>query len=173
MELIGVYSIPVIIAVAGFAILFSKKELFDEFLKGGRDGFITSIKILPSLVILVCATRMFSASGTLDYICDFFSNFMGFVGIPRELIPVMLVRPISGSAATAMINNLFAEHGPDSFAGRCASILMGSSDTIIYTLALYFSACEIKRTRHALVASFLILGFCTYISIMLTKIFYY
>lgn len=172
MDIIGAYAIPVIIALAGAAILFSKNNLFDEFLKGGRDGFITSIKILPSLVMLICATRMFSASGALDLVCDIVGTVTRRIGIPDSLIPVILTRPISGSAATAMVNNLFSADGPDSFAGRCASIIMGSSDTIIYTLAMYFSAAGIRKTRHALPASFIILIFCTLFSLMLTRVFF-
>ena len=172
MDIIGTYAIPVIIALAGAAILFSKRDLFEEFLKGGRDGFVTSVKILPSLVMLICATRMFSASGALDIVCELIGTFTRRIGIPDSLIPVILMRPVSGSAATAMVNNLFSTDGPDSFAGRCASILMGSSDTIIYTLAMYFSAAEIRRTRHALPASFIILAFCTLVSVVLTNAFF-
>lgn len=172
MDIIGTYAIPITLALAGAAILFSRKDLFAEFLKGGREGLSTSMKILPSLVMLLCATRMFSASGALDIVCNIFGIFTRKLGIPDSMIPVFLMRPISGSAATAMINNLFSSDGPDSFAGRCASILMGSSDTIIYTLAMYFGAAEIRRTRHALPASFIILVFCTLLSLLLTRIFF-
>ena len=88
------------------------------------------------------------------------------------MLPVIFMRPISGSAATAMINELFAEQGPDSFAGRAASVLMGSSDTIIYTLSMYFGAVGIRRTRHALPAAFLTLIFCTLFSVWITGIFF-
>ena len=154
-------------------ILFSKFDLFDEFLKGGRDGFVTSIKILPSLVMLICAVKMFQASGALDLLCNAVGRVTDVFHLPKDLIPVIVMRPISGSAATAMITNLMETSGPDSFAGRAASILMGSSDTIIYTLAMYFSAAGIKKTRHALPASFVILLFCVFVSCFLTKVFFY
>ncbi len=172
MDIIGIYSIPTLIAIAGGVLIFAKKDLFNEFLKGCREGISTSFKILPSLIILICATKMISASGALDLICSTIGEFTGKLGVPTEIIPVVLMRPISGSASTAMINNLLSEYGPDSFAGRCASILMGSSDTIIYTLALYFSAAEIRRTRHALPASFIVLAFCTVLSVALTHMFF-
>ncbi len=173
MDLIGTYSIPAIISLAGALILFSRTDLFDEFLKGSRDGFVTSIKILPSLIILICATKMFAASGALDLICSVVGKPLAYLGLPDSVIPIIFMRPISGSATTALANNLFVTEGPDSFAGRCASIIMGSSDTIIYTLAVYFSAVEIKRTRHALPASFIILAFCVAVSVILTKFFFY
>ena len=115
---------------------------------------------------------MFSAGGALALVCDIVGTVTRRIGIPDSLIPVILMRPISGSAATAMVNNLFSADGPDSFAGRCASIIMGSSDTIIYTLAMYFSAAGIRKTRHALPASFIILIFCTLFSLMLTRVFF-
>lgn len=173
MNVIGIYSIPAVIFLAGALILFSRVDLFDEFLKGGREGFVTSVKILPSLVILICATKMFSASGAMDLICSTLGSCLERFGLPDSVIPIIIMRPISGSATTALANNLFATEGPDSFAGRCASILMGSSDTIIYTLAVYFSAVEIKKTRYALPASFIIFVFCVFASVVLTKVFFY
>ncbi len=173
MEIIGIYSIPIIIAFTGVAMLFSKKDLLGEFIKGSREGFAVSLKILPSLILLICATRMFSASGAMTVVCDFLGDFTRRLGIPDSVIPVVIMRPLSGSAATATANNLFSTEGPDSFAGRLVSILMGSSDTIIYTLGLYFTASGIKRTRYALPASFLLLACCLVYSILLTKAFFY
>ena len=172
MDIIGIYSIPTLVAIAGGLLIFTKRDLFNEFLTGCKEGISTSFKILPSLIILICATKMISASGALGLICNTLGAFTEKIGIPTEIIPVIIMRPISGSASTAMINNLFSEFGPDSFAGRCASILMGSSDTIIYTLALYFSASEIRRTRHARPSSFIVLAFCTILSVILTHIFF-
>ncbi len=172
MQLIGSYAIPVIIAIAGIAMLISKKDLPTEFLKGAEDGMKTTVKILPSLVMLICASRMFSSSGALELICGFLGNFTEKIGLPGSLLPVIFMRPISGSAANAMISELFSAEGPDSFAGRCASIIMGSSDTIIYTLSLYFSSVGIKKTRYALPASFIILAFCILFSLALTRAFF-
>jgi len=173
MQFIGQYAIPFLIALTGLFILLSKKDLFNEFLKGGRDGFITSIKILPSLVMLITAVSMFSASGALDIVCRLLSGITNLFHVPKDLIPIILMRPISGSATNAMLIHLLETSGPDSFSGRAASIIMGSSDTIIYTLAMYFSAAGIKKTRHAMPASFLILGFCVLLSGILTKLFFY
>ena len=172
MENIGTYSIAIIITCAAFAVLFSSKDCFSAMLKGTREGFVTSVKILPSLILLICATRMLAASGALEYLCTLLSCIAKPLGIPTEIIPLIIIRPVSGSAATAMADTLFSSYGPDSFAGRCASVLMGSSDTIIYTLSMYFGACGIKHTRHALTASFLVLGFCVILSVLLTRLFW-
>ncbi len=172
MQILGVYAVPIIITLAGAAMLFSGKDLFCEFIKGAREGLSTNLRILPSLILLICATRMFAASGALQLLCGIFGTLLRPFGIPESMLPVIFMRPISGSAATAMINELFASEGPDSFAGRAASVLMGSSDTIIYTLSMYFGACGIKRTRHALPAAFLTLVFCTLFSVWITGLFF-
>lgn len=171
MRELGVYSIPFIIAACGVILFFSRGELFEEFIKGARDGMKTCADILPCLVLLLCAVKMFSASGALDILCHSLSGVFSIFGIPEEMIPVILMRPVSGSAANAMIINLFKTHGADSFAGRAASILMGSTDTIIYTLAMYFSAAGIKKTRYSLFASFILFAFCTLISCYILKLF--
>ncbi len=172
MQIIGTYSIPVIILVTAIAILLSKNDLFNELIKGCRDGFTTSVKLLPTLIILICAVRMFSASGGLELLCNILSKITEPLGLPKELIPVILTRPISGSAATATIDNLYSQYGPDSFAGRCASVLMGSTDTIIYTLGMYFGAAGIKRTRYALPAAFILFIFSIAVSVTVTKIYF-
>ena len=172
MPALGVYAVPMILALAGTAMLFSHENLGDEFIRGTREGFATSIRILPSLIMLICATRIFAASGALKLLCGFGAYLRRPFGIPASMLPVIFMRPISGSAATAMINELFAEQGPDSFVGRAASVLMGSSDTILYTLSMYFGAVGIRRTRHALPAAFLTLIFCTLFSVWITGVFF-
>ena len=172
MPALGVYAVPMILALAGAAMLFSHENLGDEFIRGAREGFATSIRILPSLIMLICATRMFAASGALKLLCGFGAYLLRPFGIPASMLPVIFMRPISGSAATAMINELFAEQGPESVVGRAASVLMGSSDTILYTLSMYFGAVGIRRTRHALPAAFLTLIFCTLFSVWITGIFF-
>lgn len=171
-EIIGIYSVPAVMTVVGIILLSANEGLFSEFLSGAREGMKTCAEILPTLVILVTAVKMFSQSGALEALCGAIEKAAGTVGFPQELLPVLIMRPISGSAATATVKELFENSGADSFAGRCASIIMGSSDTIIYTLAMYFGAAGIKKSRHALPASFITLIFCAVLSVLLTKIFF-
>lgn len=171
-EIIGIYSVPAVITVVGIILLSASSELFSEFLCGAREGMKTCAEILPTLVILITAVKMFSQSGALDVLCSVIGKASGKLGFPKDLLPVLIMRPVSGSAATATVKELFESSGADSFAGRCASIIMGSSDTIIYTLAMYFGASGIKKSRHALPAAFITLGFCAFVSVLLTKIFF-
>lgn len=172
MQTIGIYAVPVLLALTGALMLFSKKDLSAEFIKGCREGLTTSLRLLPSLVMLFCASRMFACSGALEALIHVCEPLLSPLGIPKELLPILILRPISGSGTTAMIDELFREVGPDSFVGRCASILTGSSDTILYTFALYFGSVGVRRTRHAFPVAFFMLMFSTVLSVVLTRVFF-
>lgn len=168
----GVYFVPAILTLTAIVILFSSKDLFSEFLKGASSGLETCVKMIPILVILITAVNMFSVSGAMKMICGFFSKLLSKTGFPEDVVPLMLIRPLSGSAATATVNELFRKCGPDSFAGQCASIIMGASDTIVYTLALYFASVGVTKTRHAYPVAILTLIFCGIFSVVLARVFF-
>lgn len=172
VEKIGDFFVPAVLTIVGLLLLFTKKDLFSEFLEGANEGLKTCLGLIPMFVILMTAVGMFSKSGVMSNICEALSGVLNKIGFPPSITPLMIMRPLSGSAATAMVNNLFMTDGPDSFAGRCASIIMGASDTIIYTLALYFGAVGITKTRHAYPAAFITLIFCAAFSTFLTYIFF-
>ena len=168
-EKIGSCAAPVITLFAAILMLFSKKDIGKEFLDGAKSGVGLSLDLIPGMVMLVCAVKVFCASGAVDILMRLFGKALVFFGIPSDMLPLLLVRPFSGSASTALADSIFAQCGPDSFSGQCASILMGASDTIVYTLALYFGAADKKRTRYAFAASFAVLIFCTFVSVKLAK----
>ncbi len=165
------YLIPlVLVMLTACIMLVSKKPLGDAFLSGAKEGMETSFSLIPAMVMLIACVRMFCASGALDVLNHAVTPVFRFLGVPNELLPVVLVRPFSGSASTAIADSLFKDHGADSFAGKCASVLMGSSDTIVYTLFLYFGSVGIKKTRYAFPVSVIVLLFCTLLSVKLTEL---
>lgn len=172
INIIGTYSVPAVLMITALLLLRTDKELFSEFLDGAREGVKAGCDILPTMVILLTAVGMFSASGAGELLSFVLEKPMTLLGIPKEILPTVIVRPFSGSAANASVLQLFSDVGPDSFAGRCISVIMGSTDTIIYTLAMYFGAVGIKKTRYAIPASFMTMLFCTIISVWLTKLFF-
>ena len=172
MERIGLFAVPFFLTAIGLLMLFSSRPLFDAFLVGAREGLDTCFRILPTLVLLMTAVRMFTASGAMQALCTALGGAARALRVPEQMLPLLLVRPISGSAATAVMQSLLDSAGPDSFAGRAASILLGSSDTILYTLAMYFSAAGTKKTRYALPAAFLVFLFCTSLSCLLARLFF-
>lgn len=171
-NIIGTYSIPAVLLLVALLLLRRNKDLFSDFLKGARDGIQSCLDILPTLIILLTAVGMFSASGASGMLAEVLKAPMSKIGVPPEILPTVIMRPFSGSAANASVVQLFKDLGPDSFQGRCISVIMGSSDTIIYTLAMYFGAIGVKKTRYAIPASFLTMIFCVLLSVWLTRLFF-
>ena len=171
-NIIGTYSVPAVLFLVAILLLRKDKDLFFEFLEGTKQGMQTCIDILPTLVMLLTAVGMFSASGAKDILVSIVEKPANLFGIPSEILPTVIMRPFSGSATNASAMQLFTEIGPDSFPGRCISVIMGSSDTIIYTLAMYFGAIGVKKTRYAIPVSFLTMVFCTFISVWLCVLFF-
>lgn len=141
--------------IAGIVIfgVFKKVAVYDTFIEGAKQGLKTVIRILPYVVGFVFAINIFTASGCFDYIAAALSPILKPVGIPPEILPLALMRPFSGSASIGILTSILQKYGPDSFIGRSASTLMGSSETLFYTTALYFGSVGIKRTRYTVPAS--------------------
>lgn len=130
--------------------LLKKVDVFDTFLIGAKDGFDSTISILPSLVGLITAITMLKSSGALEIISKSLEPIANFLSIPKELFPLAILRPISGSGALAFIDRIFSDYGVDSLIGRVASVMMGSTETTFYTIAVYFGSVKIKNTKHAI-----------------------
>lgn len=130
--------------------LIKKVNVFDAFLSGAKEGISTSIQIMPALIALMTCVGMFKASGALDILSDFLAPAAGAVSIPKEVIPLALLRPISGSGSLVIFEDILSSHGADSIIGRIASVLQGSTETTFYTIAVYFSAAKVYETRYTL-----------------------
>ncbi len=150
-------------------MMFSKQASFDDFTDGAKEGISSAVKLLPTLIALVVAIKMLRASGAIDVISHALSPLLPKIGVPSELLPLLITRPFSGSAANASFYSLIEEYGADSFVGLCASVIMGSSDTMVYIIALYFSSVGIKKSRHAFVSAFLVMLFCIFFACFLCR----
>lgn len=166
------FILPSVVLCTAGMILISKKDLTKSFLDGCKNGLNTTVSILPSLILLVVGVNMFRASGGIDAVALVFSDVCAFLRIPREIVPVSLMRIISGSGATAMIKSLFETEGADSLAGLSASILLGSSDTIIYTVSMYLSYAKIKKSGYTYPLALFVMMFCTVVSCVIARTFY-
>lgn len=158
MAYIGVLCVPsLLLLILGFG-LYKRISVYDAFIEGAKEGLVTVFKIFPSLLGLISSVEMLRASGILDIIINLSGKITNLVGIPAETVPLMLMRPISGSGAMAIVTDLFKNYSPDSFSGLCASVMMGSTETTFYTIAVYYGAAGIKKIRHtakaALIADF-------------------
>lgn len=153
MTALSNWAIP---AVVGLIILWGWLRginVFDAFLSGARGGIGVALRIIPALVALITAVGVFKASGALDLLTHALSPVTERVGIPAEVVPLALLRPISGSGAMVIFNDLLARFGPDSLIGRIASVMEGSTETTFYTIAVYYGATSIRRLRHTVSSS--------------------
>lgn len=147
------YVVPVVLAGAALYALARRADVYAALTDGAAAGLKTVWRIFPSLVALLTAVYMFRASGALDGLTAWCAPALGWLGVPPETAGIMLVRPISGSAALAVAGEVMAAHGPDSTVGRTAAVMLGCSETTFYTVAVYFGAARIRRTRHTIPAA--------------------
>ena len=144
---------PIIILIIIICGLVEKNKVFDTFLEGASDGIKIVVKIFPTLIGLFLAIGVLRSSGILDLIINFLKPILDFLNIPYQIMPLALLRPISGSASIAISTDIMKQFGVDSNIGLIASTIMGSTETTIYTIAVYTSVVGIKRTRFVLWAS--------------------
>lgn len=145
--------IPGILAITACFSLHRKENVYSAMTDGAADGLRLLLTIVPSLIVLLCAISMLRASGALDVLSRWLSPVCHAVGLPPETLPLMLVRPFSGSAALAVGADLMREYGVDSLIGRTAAVMLGSTETTFYTISVYFGACGISRSRHTIAAA--------------------
>lgn len=149
------FVVPVVVVCIVVFGFLRGVPVFDAFVSGAKEGLQSTISILPTLVGLIMAVSMLNASGALDLLSSFLSPAAKVLGLPPQVMPLMLIKPISGSGATAVLTQIFKDNGPDSFAGRVASVMAGSTETTFYAVAVYYGAVEIKKTRHTIPAALL------------------
>lgn len=155
MEQIGAAALPVMVGLILFFGFAKGVPVFDVFLVGAKEGIRTSLKLLPTLIGLIVAVTMVRSSGLLERFGSLLGTLAGKVGVSPELLPLALLRPISGSGASAYTLNLLQQFGPDSETGKIASVLSSSTETTFYAIAVYFGACGYKRLRYTLPAALL------------------
>ena len=153
MNTFSLMIVPAIIAFVGIFALWRRCDVYGALERGTKEGIRTLLGILPSLAALLSAVHMLRASGAMDIAARILSPFTEFFGIPSECAPMALIRPFSGGAALAAGSELIETYGPDSYIGRMASVMLGSAETTFYTVAVYFGAISVNRTRYAIPAA--------------------
>jgi spore maturation protein B len=146
---VSTWAIPLLLLLIPLLAAIRRVKVYEVFVEGAKDGFTTAVRIIPYLVGMLVAIGMFRASGAMELVAAALSPVTGLIGLPAEALPVALLRPFSGSGTLALSTELLKTHGPDSFVGRLASVMYGSTETTFYVLAVYFGAVGVTRTRHA------------------------
>jgi len=144
------FIVPAVILGIVMYGLMQNVNVYDEFIKGAKNGFLTVIKIMPTLIGLMVAVGILRASGFLEFLGKLLGQFTSYIGFPGELVPLAIVRMFSSSAATGLILDIFKQYGTDSQIGLIASIMMSCTETIFYTMSVYFMAVKVKKTRYTL-----------------------
>ena len=153
MDLFFTMLVPLILTGTAIFGLCRGVDVYSALVKGAGEGLHTVFRIFPSLAVLMTAVAMFRASGVPEGLADLLEPLMGRLGLPPEVLPLMLVRPVSGSAALGVGAELMETCGPDSLVGRTAAVMLGSTETTFYTVAVYFGAVGVTRTRYAVPAA--------------------
>lgn len=147
---VSTYVIPIFVLIIVFYGIYKKVNIYECFLDGVVDGLKTVVNIIPALVAMIFAVNIFLSSDFIDFLLKGVGWVFDAINIPKEILPMALLRPISGTASLAIMSDIFVNYGPDSFIGRLASTLQGCTDTTVYVLALYFSSVKITKIRHSL-----------------------
>ncbi len=169
---IGDFAIPVMIFSVISYGLFKKADVYASFTEGVKSGIKTSVSILAPLIGLFAAIGALRASGACDMLAEFISPLCKVLNIPPDIIPFALMRPVSGSGSLAMAQDIFVNTGADSFASRAVSVMMGSSETTFYTIAVYFGAVKIINTRYTVKCALLADICCLFVSLAVCRLYF-
>jgi spore maturation protein B len=148
----GIFVLPAIIV--GFPLygLIKKVRVYEVFVEGAKDGFRVAVTIIPYLIAILFAIGMFRASGALDFLVDGLRPILGAIGFPPEILPMAIIRPLTGSGSAAIVAEMIEVYGEDSILVKMAGVMFGSTETTFYVIAVYFGAINVKNTRHAVPA---------------------
>jgi len=155
LDVLSAWAIPVLLAGIPVFALSRRVKVYPAFVEGAKQGFETAVRIIPPLVAILVALGMLRASGAMDALASAVAPVTSLLGIPASVVPMFLVRPLSGGGALGVVGDVLRSDGPDSHAGRLVSVMAGSTETTFYVLAVYFGAVGISRYRHALPAALL------------------
>lgn len=150
LSYISEFMIPILIFYIVAMGIAGKRNVYEDFMKGAKDGLHTVVKIMPTLIALMVAVNVLRASGFLEFIAELLKPLAEKINFPAPLVPLAIIKTFSGSGATGLLLDLFKEYGTDSMIGKIGSIMLSSTETIFYTMSLYFVTAGIKKTRYTL-----------------------
>lgn len=172
MEKIGLYAVPALIGIIVLTGLCRRIDLLKCFQEGAKEGLGSLVSVAPTLIGLIIGVNMLSASGFFELMAQWMAPVCRGIGVPQELLPLGLIRPVSGSGATAVLSSILTKYGPDSLIGKAASVMAGSTETTFYAVAVYYGAVGIRQTRYTIPAALMadicgMIGACLFTRLML------
>ena len=166
------YIIPLIVVTIIIYGIYKKVDIFDTFIDGVKEGMKLSINLFPTIFAMIIAITLITDSNIINYICNLLKPLFSRISFPTEVLPLALLRPISGSSSLVILNDILAKYGPDSFIGRLSSVMQGSTDTAIYIISMYFASIGIKKTKYSLTVGLLADLLSVIISFIMVNIFF-
>ena len=152
INLLSYFIIPTMLV--GFPLygLYKRVPVYESFVEGGKEGFQVAVRIIPYLVAILFAIAMFRASGAMDFLAKALAPVLGLIGMPPEVLPMVIIRPLTGSGSAGIVVDMIRQYGEDSILVKMAAVMFGSTETTFYVIAVYFGAVSIKKSRHAVAA---------------------
>ena len=166
------YFIPLVVIIIIIYGIYKKIDIFDTFIIGVKEGMKLSINLFPTIFAMIIAITMITDSGIINYICNLIKPLFIKIAFPTEVIPLAILRPISGSSSLVVLNDILTRYGTDTLIGRLASVMQGSTDTTIYIIGMYFASIGIKKIRYSLVVGLLADLLSIIISLLVVSIYF-
>lgn len=166
------YFIPLVVIIIIIYGIYKKIDIFDTFIIGVKEGMKLSINLFPTIFAMIIAITMITDSGIINYICNIMRPLFIKIAFPTEVIPLAILRPISGSSSLVVLNDILTRYGTDTLIGRLASVMQGSTDTTIYIISMYFTSVGIKKIRYSLIVGLLADLLSVIISFIMVNVFF-
>jgi spore maturation protein B len=172
LAVLSVFVVPAILVGCPVYGLFKRVPVYETFVEGAKEGFAVAVRIIPYLVAILFAIAMFRASGAMDVLVRVLDPVLRPLGFPGEVLPMAIIRPLTGSGSAGLVVDMIARYGEDSILVKMAAVMFGSSETTFYVIAVYFGAINIKRTRHAISAGLTADVAAALLSVWIVRLFY-
>ena len=166
------YFVPLVVIIIIIYGIYKKIDIFDTFIIGVKEGMKLSINLFPTIFAMIIAITMITDSGIINYICNIMRPIFIKIAFPTEVIPLAILRPISGSSSLVVLNDILTRYGTDTLIGRLASVMQGSTDTTIYIISMYFTSVGIKKIRYSLIVGLLADLLSVIISFIMVNVFF-
>ena len=172
IDVVSVFVLPALIV--GFPLygLYKKVPVYEEFVDGAKEGFQVAVTIIPYLVAILFAIAMFRASGAMDFLIEGLRPVLSFIGVPPEVLPMMIIRPLTGSGSAGIVLDMINQFGEDSILVKMAATMFGSTETTFYVIAVYFGAVNVKKTRHAVPAGLIADVFALFLAVYVVRLLF-
>jgi spore maturation protein B len=170
--LLSVFVVPLILVGFPLVGLYKRVPVYESFVEGAKEGFQVAVRIIPYLVAILFAIAMFRASGAMDFLARALAPVLGLIGFPAEVLPMAIIRPLTGSGSAGIVVDMIKQYGEDSILVKMAAVMFGSTETTFYVIAVYFGAINIKKTRHAVPVGLLADGAAMLIAVWVVRLLF-